>query len=119
MDKHAPTPFKIQPYVDGIDILDANGAIVAHLADREIADADGAPPGNAKFIARACNSYDALLDALKTIVRMNGYIQELGRPIVWRQAMEVARDAIANAEGRAGEAAGAESTDTSATTEGE
>lgn len=64
---HAPTPYRQQPYVDGIDLVDAEGLPVAHIADRKIEE-DGSPPANAAFICRACNSHDELLEIAKAIV---------------------------------------------------
>jgi hypothetical protein len=52
MSQHAPGPWRVQPYVDAIDILDANEEEVAYLADRAIA-VDGMPPENARLIAAA------------------------------------------------------------------
>ena len=50
MSDHAPAPWKVQPYVDGIDILDANHEVVATLADRWFG-STGTPPENARIIA--------------------------------------------------------------------
>ncbi len=48
-----PGPWKVAPYVDAIDVLDAKGLPVAHIADRPIMVGYGDPPANARLIA-AC-----------------------------------------------------------------
>ncbi len=69
--KHAPTPYRIQPYVDGIDILDADGLPVAHIADRAIHMID-IPPSNSAFIVRACNCHDELVAAMTAMLDTHG-----------------------------------------------
>jgi hypothetical protein len=68
MSKPAPTPYRVEPYVDGIDIFDATGKCVAAMADREILDIDGMPPANAAFIVAACNSHGPLVEAVKALL---------------------------------------------------
>jgi len=99
---HAPTPYRVEPYVDGIDILDANGVPVLHLADRKIA-TDGMPPENARFIVRACNAHDDLRAACRELVRWDDGEDTEGLPDVFNRLEDIvcqARAAIAKAEGR-------------------
>jgi hypothetical protein len=55
-------PYKIEPYVDGIDIHDVNGRKVASIADRDIHD-ELSPPVIARLLAaapdllEACDAY--------------------------------------------------------------
>ena len=67
MNNFAPLPWKVVPYVDGIDIVDADGKPVLHLADRDIA-GDGLPPANAEFVVRACNMHCEILKTLENLV---------------------------------------------------
>jgi hypothetical protein len=62
MADHTPGPWKVEPYVDGIDILDADGLPVASLADRPL-DAQGLPPGNARLIAASPDLLEVCEDA--------------------------------------------------------
>lgn len=59
-----PGPWKVHPFVDAIDIRDANGCGIASLSDRVISDL-GMPPDNAAFIATARTAIPELLDALE------------------------------------------------------
>jgi hypothetical protein len=86
----APAPWSIEPYVDAIDILDANGVPVAHVADRRI-DAIGSPPENARLLVAAPD----LLAALKRLVICVG-----GKYGQFAADAEAAYIAIAKAEGR-------------------
>jgi hypothetical protein len=52
-------PYKIEPYVDGIDIHDVNGHKVASIADRHIHD-ELSPPVIARLLAAAPDLLDAL-----------------------------------------------------------
>lgn len=64
----APGPWVIHPYVDAIDIRDANGFGIATLSDRVISD-HGMPPENARFISAARTAIPELLDALEAAQR--------------------------------------------------
>lgn len=84
MGSFAPAPWQIIPYVDGIDIVDANGQLVARVADRAI-DGKGLPPANSRLIAAA----PELLAALEVLV--SRYPNNIG--------MAKARAAIAKVKG--------------------
>lgn len=88
MDAHAPPPWKVVPYVDAIDIVDANGDEVAHLADRDLR-LIGMPPANARLIAAAPD----LLAACKQVLAA-------GEEWAGTKAWDMCRDAVAEAEGR-------------------
>ena len=67
MNNFAPTPWKLAVYLNAIDVVDANGDLVAFITDRDIA-GEGLPPANAEFVVRACNSHYDLLVALEAMV---------------------------------------------------
>ena len=95
MSKHAPSPWKIEPYVDAIDILDANGNAVAHLADRRI-DHVGMPPDNARLIVVA----PALLEACElTLSNLDHLTDVWGQEGVTRTVQDKLRAAVAAAKG--------------------
>ncbi len=61
--KHTPTPWHIATGYTQVksEILDKEDFLVAECFDRH--------KGNAEFIVRACNSYDALVKALSNILK--------------------------------------------------
>jgi hypothetical protein len=91
MSQHAPGPRRVQPYVDAIDILDANEEEVAYLADRAIA-VDGMPPENARLIAAAP-------DLLKACEVMLADLLEMEDIVGVRASVVYGRAAIAKAKG--------------------
>jgi hypothetical protein len=59
--KHAPIPWQLDVFVDGIDVRDKNGVLIAHMADREIG-LQSMPPDNAKIIRDSVNNHKRLTD---------------------------------------------------------
>jgi hypothetical protein len=88
----AKPPWKIEPYVDGIDIVDAENMLILSMSDRQIG--TGEPPENARLIAASPD----LLAALEQIINECRVYCE-GSEDIDSYAVENARQAIRKAKG--------------------
>lgn len=89
---HTPGPLTIKHGYRCTNLIDGPGKEIGYIKDE----------GHAAFIVRACNSHEAMLEALKGIIDAaddpdNGKDSELVDQIDWAGI----RQAIAKAEGRA------------------
>lgn len=100
MKPHAPTPWRVSNESDRI-ILDATGLQVAS-ADYLSGDIEyrwAETVANAEFIVAACNAHDDLLSALELMVSVGCEFCDMDMGANGREAVEVARAAIAKARG--------------------
>jgi hypothetical protein len=86
-ERHAPAPWKVEPFVDAIHIHDANGEMVCDVSDRKIAGV-GMPPENAQLIAAAP-------DMLTMLIR----IRDCGDLNEFPSTLSVLNSVIAKAQG--------------------
>ena len=89
MSKHTPTPWTVAKHERGL--VRAQGRTIVVVRETGNQDIDA----NAEFIVRACNAHEDLLAALKEIERSLA-----NHPtFAWHNIVEIARAAIAKAEG--------------------
>ena len=63
--EHTPTPWRVANYSGMVAIESADGSCICAIGMDQ---GDGGVTGSAEFIVTACNSYDALADALRNIL---------------------------------------------------
>ena len=90
----AKPPWKIEPYVDGIDIFDAENMLILSMSDRQIG--TGEPPENARLIAAAPDLLAALEKAVENYGEPGGPWNVPSDPGGW---LDMARQAIRKAKG--------------------
>ncbi len=75
--KHTPTPWKVLetlPRKRTINITTATGAPVHAVIAEGLNNRDGNARQNGDFIVKACNSYDALVEALRKLIDASNVI---------------------------------------------
>lgn len=100
--KHTPTPWewlrddRCTSKLKGC-VVHAGSAIVAEVLAKAMINSQSKSEANAEFIVRACNSHDALVDALKKMVIWHDSIHSWTRPhapLPRLEAITAAREAL-------------------------
>lgn len=94
--KHTPTPFRLDAETKMI-VLDSSGVVVVHCAG--IVDGFENAKRLAAFIVRACNSHEALKEALKALEQFES-TPDKDAVLISYKAIERARKALKQAEGK-------------------
>ncbi len=76
MSEWTKEPWRVQPYVDGIDIVAEDDTVIASMVDRSVF-ADGMPPANAARIVACVNALEGIpTEQLASVVDENKRLRE-------------------------------------------